>query len=301
MIKWLLFLNEVFVILLVLFASRWDGKWKKSRLFSVTLPPQAMENKDLKEIMSVYKKQINLASVVAVLLSLLAFNMRFAYVVMDISIFLLMIIGVIASPLFIYAKAHKSVRQIKVANGWDAGAYHRGIHEDDFWKYGIFYHNPHDSARMVSKRMGIGSTMNLAHPSQKRLFIVTNVMIVLLLLGLVLGLGVMEIKEPQFRMDSDHFYIDYPFYYYHVATSDINSLQMVHQVERGTKINGIDTDQFVRGFFNVAGYGEVFICAYTTGLCLVILTNDIPVIVNEKNAEDTYELMEALDYMVPEK
>lgn len=301
MIKWLLFLNEIFVIAMVLLAAKWDGKWKGHRLFSVTLPSEASNNEDLNLVLTQYKREINMTAIIAVILSILEFNFKFSYVVIEITLFLLILCAVIASPMILYARAHKRIEQIKVRNGWEAGAYHRGIHEDDFWKYGIFYNNPHDSSRMVNKRMGIGSTMNLAHPGQKKIFIATNVFIILTLLGVTVGLGFMEIKEPDFHMDHEYLYIDYPFYYYKVSTKEITSLQMISEVERGSKINGIDTDQFMRGFFNIPGYGEVYICAYTTGPCLVIQSNDIPVIINEKNAEETYELMEALDYMVPEK
>jgi uncharacterized membrane protein len=36
--------------------------------------------------------------------------------------------------------------------------------EDNYWKAGIFYYNPEDPALFVSKRIGIGWTVNFAHP-----------------------------------------------------------------------------------------------------------------------------------------
>lgn len=35
---------------------------------------------------------------------------------------------------------------------------------DRFWKAGLFYYNPADPALMVPKRLGIGYTVNFAHP-----------------------------------------------------------------------------------------------------------------------------------------
>jgi uncharacterized membrane protein len=34
---------------------------------------------------------------------------------------------------------------------------------DEFWRWGIFYRNPDDSAIWVDKRTGIGWTLNFAH------------------------------------------------------------------------------------------------------------------------------------------
>lgn len=45
----------------------------------------------------------------------------------------------------------------------DSQAY-RMLDDDKFWKLGVFYYNPNDSAIFVEKRFGIGITLNFARP-----------------------------------------------------------------------------------------------------------------------------------------
>lgn len=37
--------------------------------------------------------------------------------------------------------------------------------DDDHWVAGVFYYNPDDPALWVGKRLGIGWTLNFAHPA----------------------------------------------------------------------------------------------------------------------------------------
>ena len=51
--------------------------------------------------------------------------------------------------------------------------------DDDNWILGMFYYNKKDTRLNVEKRLGYGSTINMAHPAGKVISIIT----VLLLIG----------------------------------------------------------------------------------------------------------------------
>ena len=51
--------------------------------------------------------------------------------------------------------------------------------DDDNWILGMFYYNKNDTRLNVEKRLGYGSTINMAHPAGK----VISIIIVLLLIG----------------------------------------------------------------------------------------------------------------------
>lgn len=63
--------------------------------------------------------------------------------------------------------------------------------DDDYWLLGQFYYNPDDKRLNVEKRMGIGGTINLAHPAGKVIAAVSVLLLVgsFLLIGYLMILG----------------------------------------------------------------------------------------------------------------
>ncbi len=298
-VKWIFFLCELFIICLVLLTSKWDGKPKNQRLFSITLPKEHLNHPELLEVQKRYQLQLSVTFLSLLTACLLSMFLHFKFISMELFFFFLIIGLSIALPSYFYAKANQLVKEIKQNNSWEAGNYSHGIHEDEFWRYGQFYRNPFDTARTTTKRMGIGTTLNLAHKKQQRFFIVSLALTLLVTVLLCFQLFYMEVKTPSYRIETNTLYIDYPVYYYHVPIKDILSLRVIQELPPTLKSNGIATDSFSRGFFNVKGYGEVFLCIYNTGPYLLIETKEGTVIVNEITEEKTYELLEALDMVIP--
>lgn len=299
MVKWVFFLCDLFIICLVLFTSKWDGKPKKQRLFSITLPKENLNHPALIEVQKRYQQQLSITFIALLIACLLSMFLNYRFVSIDLFFFFLIIGLSIALPSYFYAKANAQVKAIKQSQGWEAGNFSHGIHEDDFWRYGQFYRNPFDTARTTTKRMGIGTTLNLAHKKQRHFFVGSLILTLLLTILLSFGLLYMEIKTPSYRIETNTLYIDYPIYYYHVPIKDILSLRIVQELPPYYKSNGIETDSFSRGFFNVQGYGNVFLSIYKTGPYLLIETKEGTVIVNEITEEKTYALLEALDMVIP--
>ena len=56
--------------------------------------------------------------------------------------------------------------------------------DDDYWILGMFYYNPNDKRLNVEKRVGVGGTINMAHPAGK----VISGVLVLLIVGSIVSL-----------------------------------------------------------------------------------------------------------------
>lgn len=299
MIKWIFVLSELVVLFTVLWTSKWDGKLKQQRIFSITLPPEAQNQSDVVLIQKTYQRRllITFTAMGAAILS--SFFFHFKFVSLEVMFFILLIGLMIGLPSVFYGLANSQLKALKTEKNWEAGQYSHGIHEDDFWLYGQFYNNPHDISRSVSKRMGLGTTINLAHRGQRRLFFGVLAATLLLSIGLSGSLLYMEVKPPSFRIDSEVLYVDYPFYYYKLPLEDVKSLTVLQSLPSMYKENGIDTDDFARGYYRVEGYGRCFVCVYSEGPYIAIVTSQDTLIVNEITQEKTYTLLEALDLIIP--
>ncbi len=299
MTKWVLLLCEVLVLLLVFWTSKWDGKVKQQRLFSITLPNEALKSPELLKIQNTHLRQINLSFLIIFLLIILSLFFNLSYLSLEIAYFLIILTMTIVLPSYFYAQTNRKVQDLKLSKGWEAGHYSHGIHEDLFWIYGQFYNNPHDNARSASKRMGIGTTINWAHKGQRKFYFVTFSGSLILTLSLFVGLFYMEVKTPVFRIEEQHLSVNYPIYYYHLPLENIKGLTIIQELPFMSKQNGIETVDFKRGYYSVEGYGRVFICVYANGPFIVIKTDQDTLIVNEISSEKTYALLEALDLVIP--
>lgn len=295
MTKWIFLVCELVTFLLVYVTNYYDGKQKKSRLFSVTLPEEAFEDPELKAIQMVYYKKMKVSGCVLLALIIVITFMDFPYVSFGLTLFLVSLGGIIALPSIFYAECNRALKVLKSEKKWEAGTYSHGIHEDDFWPYGQFYNNPHDSSTFVNKRMGIGTTINWAHKGQRHFMIFILTLSALLTVGLNASLFYMEVKIPEFEISKEYLYIHYPVYYYKVPLEDIQSLTVIQALPSMSKTNGIATENFARGYFNVQGHGRVFVCIYKEGPYILMESVLGPIMINEDTASGTYQLLEALD------
>lgn len=298
-VKWIFLFSELMVLLTVFWTAKWDGQLKQQRIFSITLPAEAHSQPEVSLIQKNYRRRLRNSFLLIGAAILLSLFLEFRYFSLELIYFLLLLGLMIGLPCAFYGHANNQLKKLKSEKHWEAGQYSHGIHEDDFWLYGQFYNNPHDISRSVSKRMGLGTAINLAHRGQRRLFISAIAATLLLCIGLSGSLLYMEIKPPTFRIDSEMLYVDYPFYYYKLPIEDVKSLTVLQSLPAMYKENGIGTDTFARGYYRVEGYGRCFVCIYSEGPFIAIVTSQDTLIVNEMTQEKTYTLLEALDLVIP--
>ena len=102
------------------------------------------------------------------------------------------------------------------------------IDDDDRWILGSFYYNPDDRRLNVAKRMGIGGTINLAHPAGKVITAVAGLFLIFVVAMLVLvavaGKSSMSVRIENGTLICNH-YIDS----IKVSVADIEDPELCNQ------------------------------------------------------------------------
>lgn len=129
--------------------------------------------------------------------------------------------------------------------------------DDEYWANGFSYHNPHDKSIFVTKRIGIGETVNTATPVGKAIIWGTAGITAAVIGGAIFMLLRSELTSPELTITPDHrVEIDYPMYSFDFGIGEIEELVLVDQVPSGMKTNGEATGQNARGHFRLKELGK---------------------------------------------
>lgn len=131
--------------------------------------------------------------------------------------------------------------------------------DDDYWMYGMFYYNKKDSHFLVEKRVGIGTTVNMARPAAK----VSAVLLAIIMLFIPfssiwlvadeftpvsLTIDTKEIKSKQFEGT------------YTIPVSEIETVEVLNTLPDHDKLVGTALDNLYRGSFRFDGYDKCKVC-----------------------------------------
>ena len=131
--------------------------------------------------------------------------------------------------------------------------------EDDYWINGMFYYNPNDSHVMINKRIGFGTTINMASYWGKTIIAIS----VLSLLALpFMGIWMMQEEFTPVTLETD----DAGIRAYHlstqyaIASGDIYSAELLNELPDATKINGTAFGTLLKGKFMIPDLGTCRVC-----------------------------------------
>lgn len=156
------------------------------------------------------------------------------------------------------------------------------LDEDDYWIYGIFYYNPEDKKRFINNRVGIGTTMNLAHKSGKIIIVLT---IACLLALPISGLYVMKEEFTPLRTEflNDRIVVTHTKEELVLSAKDIKSVEIVDTLPDTTKVVGTGMEHLLKGTFHVSGYGKCRLYLNPKQSPFLILTTDEGLIIINAN------------------
>lgn len=129
------------------------------------------------------------------------------------------------------------------------------IDEDAHWIYGLFYYNPDDKKIMVNDRVGIGTTMNLAHKTGKIVMVISIICILALPVS-----GIYVIREEFTPLTTE--FLDNRIVVTHTTEEldlfmkDIKSAEMIDNLPSRVKVVGTGMENLLKGTFKVSGYGN---------------------------------------------
>lgn len=166
--------------------------------------------------------------------------------------------------------------------------------EDRYWIGGILYCNKNDKHLFRENRVGMGTTINLAHKAGKVLEVVG---LACLLIIPVTSVWMMfeEFTPLQLYLESDTIIAKQINVDYEIPVEDITYIEMIEELPEMTKINGSGMDNLLKGKFEIFHQGcvQVFLNPQTD--CFIYLeTNDTHYYLGASTKEETVLLYEEL-------
>ncbi len=162
--------------------------------------------------------------------------------------------------------------------------------DDEYWIGGMFYYNPSDKRLNIEKRVGVGSTVNMAHPVGKVLGVIGALSIVASLL-MVVWIGMLEATPISLRIVGGSLICHQLRDEYVIPLDEIESAEYITDMNaiRLSRSNGVGMEELLKGNFvelNSAERCEVFLNP-ETGSCIRIKTSGRVYYVSSATAEET--------------
>jgi len=199
--------------------------------------------------------------------------------------------------IYVYRRLHIQEQEILTNDG-------KTVYTDDdeYWANGFTYHNPNDKSIFVTKRVGVGETVNTATPVGKMIVWGAGALVAAVIFGTSFLLIRSEMTSPKLTVTSDQrIEIDYPMYSYSFDMTDIRQLTLVESVPSGSKTNGESTDKHARGHFRLKDIGKSRLYIFKNNPPYIqFVLDDVHIFYNDEDSAKTRELYEELREMVEE-
>ena len=171
--------------------------------------------------------------------------------------------------------------------------------EDDVWLLGSLYYNPADTRVMVAKRLGLGSTVNLATPVGKGTVAVLIAIIVgSLFVGPAMGVADSIPTELELRGSAPAVLVAShgKREKYTLSADRITDVQLRSTLPECSRTVGTGLDHYLEGDFYVTGEGQAYFClAPTAAVFLRVEANGIVYWFTGDSAEETQAVANALE------
>ena len=172
------------------------------------------------------------------------------------------------------------------------------IHKD-MWLLGSLYYNPADTRVMVAKRLGLGTTVNLATPVGKWTMAVLVVIIVgSLFVGPAMGVADSIPTELELRGSAPAVLVAShgKREKYTLSADRISDVQLRDSLPACSRTVGTGLDHYLEGDFYVTGEGQAYFCLDpTAAVFLRVEANGIVYWFTGDSAEETQAVANALE------
>ena len=133
--------------------------------------------------------------------------------------------------------------------------------DDRHWIGGIFYYNPADHRTIVTKKIGIGTTTNLATPVGKGAAIFSVIIMVITIPAVCVWVIMLEFTPIRLIVENQTLYAKQLNTDYKIDITDIRDLEKITELPSWSKSNGSAMDTLEKGTFFIRNVGkcEVFL------------------------------------------
>lgn len=161
--------------------------------------------------------------------------------------------------------------------------------EDDAWIGGVIYYNKKDKRTIVSQRIGIGTTTNLATTTGKVLDMIGLVMIVVVIPFCCIWVMLEEFTPLQLAVEGEALVAQHLGTAYELPLTDIEEITLIEELPPLRKLSGNGMENIYEGTFRNEGER-----------CEVFLNPQNGVFLQIETAEETYYMSAAEDAVTKE-
>ncbi len=172
--------------------------------------------------------------------------------------------------------------------------------DDDLWILGMMYYNPKDKRLNVEKRVGVGGTVNFAHPVGK-LVAALGALSIIVTIGAVIFLGMLENTPMQLRVENETIICHQFWDEYKIKADEIESLTYGVDLSdlRLSRVAGVGTPTMMKGDYLEWDAGKCKAFLTTQGEAYVkIVTKKRIYYVNAATKEETWAAFEEISKYV---
>ena len=169
------------------------------------------------------------------------------------------------------------------------------VDDDDKWILGLFYYNKNDRRLNVEKRVGIGATVNFAHPVGKLVGALIAAALLFTMLAMV-WLGLLEMTPVRLLREDGRLICHQLRDEYEIELSQIKSAELVEDLDKKNvvRIAGSSMPGLAKGKFTVNGESCRFFMNPDLKLCIKIETEDRVYYISDETREETMEVYNEL-------
>lgn len=167
--------------------------------------------------------------------------------------------------------------------------------DDDSWVLGIFYYNPKDKRLTIEKRVGMGWTVNIAHPVGKHITML-GILSVVGSLVLLIWIGMMATTPIKVINGNDYVICHQLWDEYRIDKNEIVSTEYGNLNElQAVRVAGTGMENVAKGTFSVSGVGKCkFFLNPMVGKYIKIVTEDRIYYISDDTLEATEALYESI-------
>lgn len=167
--------------------------------------------------------------------------------------------------------------------------------EDDNWIGGIIYYNPNNKRLNVKKRVGVGSTVNAAHPVGKLVYAFI-VLVFMFTLGSLVYVGMTEATPIKLKLEDNKLICHQLSDDYVIDINDITAIEWGEDVNnlKLAKISGFGISNLYKGNFSVNGNSCKVFLNPEEGNYIKVMTAEMTYYVSAATSEETKIVYEQL-------
>jgi len=249
--------------LIIYYTYRNQGKYREGMLFAILLPEGALLDPEIQHIQLQYSKKIKSSNrwVIASYVPLIVLHSWTTFQVLYYIWWLIVIIFWLTKP---FRQSLHATIAVKREHDWYVKPKQEFNGElvnddgDEYWSNRFVYHNANDRRVFVSKRVGIGLTINTATWAGK--FIRRSIIFITLLCCILISLMMIrtEFNSPKLEItEGETISIKYPMFSDTLLVEDIVDISIVDEYPKVKKISGVVTIHSLRGYFRSIDFGEI--------------------------------------------